>query len=116
MQKIKLTINDRTFTATLENNETARQFEQQLPTTLEMSELNGNEKYYYMNSSLPTDEQAVGSIQTGDIMLYGDKCVVLFYEDFSTSYSYTRIGAVDNPSGLAEALGNGDATVTLELA
>jgi hypothetical protein len=47
-------------------------------------------------------------------MLYGNNCVVLFYETFNSSYSYTRIGAIDNPSGLASALGSGDVSVRFE--
>lgn len=55
-----------------------------------------------------------GSIQTGDLMLYGSSCLVLFYESFRTSYSYTRLGRVENPSGLASALGRGSVSVTFE--
>ena len=47
-------------------------------------------------------------------MLYGNNCVVLFYETFNSSYSYTRLGSIDNPSGLAEALGVGNVSVLFE--
>jgi hypothetical protein len=79
-----------------------------------MNELNGNEKYHYLSSSLPTAAYQPGTIHAGDLMLYGNNCVVLFYETFNTSYSYTRLGAIDNPSGLAAALGSGDVSVRFE--
>lgn len=62
-----------------------------------MSELNGNEKYYYFEETLPSNATQIGTIQTGDIMLYGSDCLVLFYDTFSTSYRYTRIGKIDSP-------------------
>lgn len=48
-------------------------------------------------------------------MLYGSECVVLFYESFSTSYTYTPIGHVQNPAGLAEALGGSSVTVSFAI-
>lgn len=83
-----------------------------LPMTLDMEELNGNEKYFYLDSSLPTSSTRPGTIHAGDVMLYGDSCLVVFYETFRTSYSYTPIGHVTDISGLAEALGSGDVTVS----
>ena len=79
-----------------------------------MNELNGNEKYYNLASSLPTASYRPGTINAGDLMLYGSSCVVLFYETFSSGYSYTRIGALDNPDRLAQVLGNGNVTVRFE--
>ena len=104
-----------TFTATLENNAAATAFKALLPITVDMSELNGNEKYYYLPGSLPSAASNPRTIRTGDLMLYGSDCLVLFYETFSTFYRYTRLGAVDNPSGLGSALGSGSVTVTFEL-
>lgn len=109
--KLTLTIGGQTFSATLLDNETARAFFAQLTLTLDMSELNGNEKYFYMDGSLPTNASCPGQIKAGDLMLFGDNCLVLFYESFSTSYSYTRLGQLDDPAGLAAALGRGDAAV-----
>ena len=56
------------------------------------------------------------NINAGDLMLYGSNCLVIFYESFSTSYSYTKIGHIDNPEGLAETLGSGNIKVTFEVA
>jgi hypothetical protein len=82
-----------------------------------MSELGGVEKYYYFPSgtTLPTNASNPGTIQTGDLMLYGNNCLVLFYTTFNTSYSYTKIGQIDDVAGLAAALGTGSVTVTYEL-
>ena len=104
----------RSFAATLEDNATARAFAALLPMTVTMNEMNGNEKYHYLSENLPTDSNRPGTIRNGDLMLYGSNCLVLFYETFSSSYSYTRIGRLDNPSGLASALGRGNVTVTFE--
>ena len=111
---INIIIGSKTFTATLADSETGEAFAALLPLTVTMNELNGNEKYHYLSSSLPTDSYQPGTIHAGDLMLYGNNCVVLFYETFNSSYSYTRIGAIDNPSGLAEALGVGNVSVRFE--
>ena len=110
-QTIKIQMNGKTFNAQLENNDTAEAFLKKLPQTLQMKELNGNEKYTY-GISLPSHAKAVGRIEAGDLMLYGDDCLVVFYESFETPYSYTRIGKITNPEGLAEAVGKGGVQMT----
>lgn len=77
-----------------------------------MSELNDNEKFYYMNKTFTEDKGKAGTINTGDIMLYGNNCIVLFYETFQSNYTYTKIGYIKNPSGLARELGKGDVEVS----
>ena len=113
--KMKITIGTSTFIATFYNNATAKAFKAKLPMTINMTELNGNEKYYDLSDNLPTNASNPGTIQTGDLMMYGSNTLVLFYKTFSTSYSYTRLGRIDNPSGLAAALGSGNITVKFEL-
>ena len=85
-----------------------------LPLTLDMSELNGNEKYVYLDERFTAESESVGHISNGDIMLYGSNCVVVFYKSFSTPYSYTRIGYIDDPDGLKDAVGKGGVTVRFE--
>lgn len=113
--QLTITVGTASFTATLADNATAAAFKSRLPLTLNMSELNGNEKYYNLPESLPAAASNPGTIQAGDLMLYGSDCLVLFYETFRTSYSYTRIGRIDNPSGLAAALGRGSVSVAFSL-
>jgi len=80
-----------------------------------MTELNGNEKYYYLHRPLPSKETTIGKIQAGDLMLYGDNCLVLFYKTFNNTYTYTRIGQLNGIAGLSAAVGSNNATVTFEL-
>ncbi|GAA0885703.1 hypothetical protein GCM10009120_43020 [Sphingobacterium siyangense subsp. cladoniae] len=114
--KITVKVGQKTFTATLLDNSSAKAFKKLLPMTINMVELNGNEKYYDLSGSLPTNSSNVGTIQNGELMLYGSKTLVLFYKSFSTSYSYSRLGRLDDVSGLAEALGSGSISVKFELA
>lgn len=113
--KLKVTVGAAIFTATLQNNATVAAFKTKLPMTINMTELNGNEKLFNLSDNLPTNASNPETIQTGDLMLYGDNTLVLFYKSFSTPYSYTKLGRIDDPSGLAAALGSGSVTVTLEL-
>ena len=112
---ISVSVGGKRFAAVVENTATGRAFLEKLPLTISMNELNGNEKYYRLPERLPSSDQNVGTIHTGDLMLYNGNCIVLFYRDFSTSYSYTRLGRVENPAGLAEALGPGDVPVAFDL-
>lgn len=103
IRTVKVTINDKEYTINLENNETAREFLNHLPLELNMSELNGNEKYVYIDFTLPTNATKPEQISAGDVMLYGNNCLVIFYETFNTQYSYTKIGHIDNLSNLGNS-------------
>ena len=113
MYDITLHVNGQSFSAKLYKSATTELFIQKLPLSITMNELNGNEKYYYFSESFPTASERVSQIQAGDIKLYGSSCLVLFYESFSTSYSYTSLGYVGNPEGLAGALGTGNVSVVI---
>jgi hypothetical protein len=80
-------------------------FAAQLPLTLDMSELDGNEKHADLPKPLPANARRPGTIRNGHLMLYGGDTLVVFYQTFQSSYSYTRLGRVDDPSHLAQALG-----------
>lgn len=112
--KMKITIGTAVFTATLYGNSSATAFKPLLPLTVNMAELNSNEKYFDLPNPLPTNASVGGAIKNGDLMLYGSNTLVLFYKNFNTSYSYSKLGNIDNPTGLAEALGNGNVVVKFE--
>lgn len=113
--RLQLTIGSVSFTATLLDNAAASAFKALLPMTVRMDELHGNEKYYYLPERLPTAASNPGTIRTGDLMLFGSDCLVLFYQTFRTSYSYTPIGRLDDAANLANAVGRGGVTVKFEL-
>lgn len=106
-----IAIDGSTFTARLENNSSARAFAALLPLTLRMEDLHRNEKYHNLKMSLPSRPEAVGHVGAGDIMLFGDNCVVIFYKSFATSYRYTRLGRVDDAHALEQACGGNGVTV-----
>ena len=100
-----MTVGERRFAMTLTNNAAARAFATQLPLTLDMADLNGNEKHAELPKALPVSASRPGTIHQGDLMLYGSTTLVVFYLTFDSSYSYTRLGRVDDIDGLAQALG-----------
>lgn len=106
-----MTVGERRFAITLTNNAAARAFAAQLPLSLNMPDLNGNEKHAELPKALPVSASRPGTIQRGDIMLYGSSTLVVFYLSFDTSYAYTRLGRVDDPEGLAQALGQGSVRI-----
>ena len=113
--KMKLKIGNSTFSVTLYDNATVTAFKSLLPLTVNMVELNGNEKYADLSRKLPTNASNPGTIRNGDLMLYGSSTLVLFYKTFPTTYSYTKLGRMDDATGLVAALGAGNVTVMFEL-
>ena len=113
--KIKIKVGSTSFVATTYDNATAKAFIALLPMTINMSELNGNEKYHFLPADLPSAPERPSTIKAGDLMLYGTNGIVLFYETFTTSYSYTPIGNIENPADLKAALGMNNPTVTFEV-
>ena len=103
--RLWMTVGERRMAVTLADTDAARAFAARLPLTLDMSDLNGNEKKFDLAKALPANASRPGTIRNGDLMLYGANTVVLFYLTFDSPYSYTRLGRVDDPNGLAQALG-----------
>lgn len=112
---LTITIGGKVFTATLETNATATAFKAMLPLTIDMRDLNSNEKFFDFPGNLPANDSNPGIINSGDIMLWSSNTLVLFYKTFSTPYSYTRVGKIENPNGLAVVLGPRNAKVLFEL-
>lgn len=114
MTSIQVHIGEKVFTARLEDNETARAFFALLPLTLRMRDLNANEKVTELAQKLPGEVSNPGTIREGDLMIWSSRSLVLFYKTFPTSYSYFRLGRIEDPTGLAAAVGTGTVTITFD--
>lgn len=93
---MKVIINEIEYTINLENNSAAKKLYELAPFDVTMKDLNNNEKYIYLASSFPIDPYKPGHIEQGDVMLFDNGCLVIFYKSFDTPYNYTKIGHIDN--------------------
>lgn len=111
MTKMKVQIGETAFTATLESNKAAEEFihfMQEAPVVISMKEYSGFEKVGELFMRLTADNRQM-TTQSGDIVLYNGNQIVIFYG--SNSWSYTKLGKIDNLDGWEEALGSGDIQV-----
>lgn len=115
MQNIIITIKNKKYEAILYDNSTTKELIKKFPITITMSDLNGNEKYYNFSKSFSTSSENVANINKGDIMLFGDNCLVIFYKSFSTRYKYTKLGYIKNTEDLENSFGKGDINITFEI-
>ena len=115
MQNIIITIKNKKYEAILYDNSTTKELIKKFPITITMSDLNGNEKYYNFSKSFSTSSENVANINKGDIMLFGDNCLVIFYKSFSTRYRYTKLGYIKNLEDLENSFGKGDISITFEI-
>ena len=114
--KADIIIGDKTFTAELHNNEDTQSFIKSLPLSMDMSDVNGNEKAYDLKFELPsTNIIKPEKIEKGDIMCWSSNTLVIFYESFSNAYGgYLRLGKIEDSEGLKEAVGKGNVNVTIQ--
>ena len=114
-RKMIVEIGGNHFTATLEDNkaaDTLAEMMQEDPVTVQMSDYGGFEKVGDLGTELPTSNRQT-TTRAGDIVLYQGNQIVIFYG--SNSWSYTRLGRIDDLTGWETALGDGDVTVTFAL-
>ena len=117
MTAVDITIGDKVFQAQFFDNETAQAFLDQMPMTLEMSDLHRNEKFHDLPENLPVaSTEQPDRMQAGEIMLWSGNTIVLFYESFSNSFGgYVKLGRIEDVTGLAEAVGTGSVSVTYSI-
>lgn len=93
---MKVVINDNEYDFYLENNLAAFDLVSLTPLEIQMKDLDNNEKYNYLSYSLTNDDDYTGAIVKGDVMLYQSNCIVIFYKNFDTTDTYTKLGHIEN--------------------
>ena len=115
---IRLTLDNGTvFTATLAENSSAEALKALLAEgdlTIEMSDYGNMEKVGPIGQSLPRNDEHI-TTSPGDLILYQGSNLVIYYAP--NTYTFTRLGRIDNveEDELRTALGEGSVTVTLSL-
>ena len=113
--KMSVTIGEQSFTVVLEDNAATRELVKMMkegPVSIDMDDYSGFEKVGSLGKSLPTDNQQM-TTQAGDIVLYSGNQIVMFYG--SNSWSYTKIGKIDDLSGWEDALGTDSVTAVFSI-
>ena len=114
--KMNVQIGDYNFTATLEDNTAVEELLDMMkegPVTIGMDDYSGFEKVGSLGRSLTRNDKQT-TTNAGDIVLYNGNNIVMFYG--SNSWSYTRIGKIDDLSDWEKALGSGSITAVFTLA
>lgn len=114
--RVLITVNGTEFYATLYDNDAAEDLWDILPQTLTMT-VYGNLIFDYLDSNLEDEEMIPQSLAAGDIVLYGESELMIFFDDYTNSalHEYSMIGVMDDASGLEDAINSSDdVTVTIE--
>lgn len=109
---LRLLMNGNEFQIEVQTNATVKQLLKILPSTFTMTDLYQNEKYYKVSQPLPTDERDIQMIHAGEVLLFGESTLVIVYQSFSTSYSYTYLGKISNTENLSSL---GSSSVDVEI-
>ena len=117
VMKLKIHVNDTTFTATLNDNSSAKALVELLQKgdlTLDMEDFSNFEKVADLPVTLPRNDTPTDT-DAGDLILYLGKRIVIYYD--KNSWNFTPLGKIDNVNKkrLKQILGDGNATVTFSV-
>ena len=110
-----VTVGEKKFEAVLQDNKAVDEFTEMMrkaPVTIKMSDYSGFEKVGLLGRSLSANDKQMRT-KAGDIVLYNENNIVIFYG--SHSWSYTKLGGITDLTGWEDALGIGDVTVTFSI-
>ena len=106
-----ISIGPHRFVADLADTAAAAELRSLLPFTLHMADHLRNEKHADLPRALSRNDSRPGRIEAGDVMLWGGNTLVVFYESFDSSYSYTRLGKIREVQNLKAAVGTGSVDI-----
>ena len=106
-ETMQIAIGQHRFSADLADTAAAVELRSLLPLTLAMEDFLRNEKHAALPRALSRNDSRPGRIEAGDIMLWSGNTLVVFYESFNSSYSYTRLGKIRDTQSLKAAVGTG---------
>lgn len=114
---MNITIGDIMLTATLVDNSSVEALKEALseaPITVEMRDYGNMEKVGSLGQNFPRNDESI-TAEAGDIILYQGNALVIYYD--ANSWSFTRLGKIDNitQKELKDILGDGDVTITISL-
>lgn len=117
--QIRLTVNGRSFTATLEQNSSAEALKELLKDgdlSIRMDDYGDMEKVGSLGTSLPRNDRQI-TTRPGDMILYLGNSFTIYYD--TNTWNFTRLGRLDGVSTREEVLnllgGKGEVTVILSL-
>ena len=113
--KIRMMLDDRVITATLNDSKTSQAFISQLPLTLTLEDYSATEKIGYLPERLSTEDAPAGSDPSvGDITYYAPwGNLAIFYKDFGYSSGLVILGQIDE-DGIEALNVHGNVNVTIE--
>ena len=115
--KLKIYVNDTTFTATLEENSSAKAFAEFLAQgdlTLDMRDYGSFEKVADLPRSFPRNDTQIDT-DAGDIILYQGNSITIYYD--KNSWNFTRLARIDNVNKkrIQQILGKGNVKATFSV-
>ena len=114
---LTITANGTTFTASFEDNSSAKAFAELLkdgPLMLSLHDYGNFEKVGPLGTSLPTNDEQI-TTRPGDVILYQGNQITVYYD--TNTWSFTRLAHIDGATreDLLAAFGQGDVEVTFSL-
>ncbi|MGR5945516.1 cyclophilin-like fold protein [Enterobacter sp. C4G1] len=100
--KLRIILDDKTITATLNDSQASREFAALLPLTLKLKDYAGEEKISDLPGRLSTESSPAGiAAKKGDITIYAPwGNLAIFYKPHGYASGLIKLGQLDEPDAL----------------